>query len=165
MGYTHYYSHSKTIPQDKWDAFLIEVKTVACRFKLKIPQSVQFIKGDDSIIHGDQGIEIGDGMGDGGQPDFTKSSICFNGVGDDAHETLGIDRDDTGGQFCKTAKKPYDLLCTATLVLYKHHFGDNVSVGSDGGPEGFQEGLDLVNDTLKTNIRLQDIYPSDEEED
>jgi len=164
MGYTHYYSHTKVIEQDKWDNFLTEVKKVACRFKLKIPQSVQFIKGDDSIIHGDQGIEIGDGGGDGNIPEFTNSLICFNGVGEDSHETLYIKIDDVRSQFCKTARKPYDLLCTATLVLYKHHFGDIVSIGSDGGAEGFQEGLDLVNETLKLDITMDSIYPSSEED-
>ena len=182
MGYTQYYSKKElTHDQTKWNAFLQDAKTVACRFILCIPQSIQFITNDDKVIKGDIDIAIGDGMGEGGSPEFTKDKIWFNGVGKDAHETLAIDRDDAyklkdGGRmadyykdmwerdckmfgFTKTANKPYDLLVTATLILYKHHFGDAVSISGDGGPEGYERGLDLVNETLKLKIRLQDVYP------
>jgi len=161
MGYTHYFRRSETKhPQKKWNAFLEDAKKVACRFKLCIPQSIQFITDDDKIIKGDYEIKIGDGMGEGNPPEYTKDKIRFNGVGEEAHETLGIDRvsDDDFG-FTKTAHKPYDLLVTATLVLYKHHFGKKVEVSGDGGPDGFQNGLDLVNETLKTSIQLDDVYP------
>jgi len=188
MGYTQYYSKKElTHDQKKWDAFLLDAKTVACRFKLSIPQSIQFITDDDKIIKGDIDIAIGDGMGEGGTPEFTIDKIWFNGVGGDSHETLAIDRDDShkiagDGRmvsyykemwenkrsmfgFTKTAHKPYDLLVTATLILYKHHFGDAVSISGDGGPEGYQAGLDLVNETLKRNISMDDVYPQDCEEE
>jgi len=160
MGYTHYFRRSeKAHPQKKWDAFLEDAKRVACRFKLQIPQSIQFITDDDKVIKGDINIPIGDGMGEGGPPEYTKDKLWFNGVGENAHETLGIDRvsgEDFG--FTKTAHKPYDLLVTATLVLYKHHFKDKVDVSGDGGPDGFREGLDLVNETLNLKIEMDDVY-------
>ena len=187
MGYTQYYSKKElTHDQKKWDAFLQDAKTVACRFKLTIPQSIQFITDDDKIIKGDIDIAIGDGMGEGGTLEFIIDSICFNGVGGDSHETLSIDRDDSYKtkegrmadyykemwerdksmfNFTKTAYKPYDLLVTAILALYKHHFGDAVSISGDGGPEGYEEGLKLVNETLKLNIKMNDIYPANEEDD
>ena len=188
MGYTQYYSKKElTHDQTKWDAFLQDAKTVACRFKLCIPQSVQFITDDDKIIRGDIDIAIGDGGGDGGVPEFTKDLIWFNGVGKGSHETLSIDRDDSakiadGGRmadyykdmwkrdkrmfnFTKTAHKPYDLLVTATLILYKHHFGDAVEISGDGGPEGYEEGLKLVNETLKMSISIDDVYPKECEEE
>ncbi len=165
MGYTHYYSHSKVIEQDKWNKFLADVKKVAVTFNLCGLQSVDFIKGGDSVFgNKDSSIKIGDGGGEGEAPTFDSKEVCFNGVNDEAHETLYIKRDDTGSQFCKTARKPYDILCTATLVLYKHHFGNIVSIGSDGGQEGFQEGLELVNETLDSNIKLQDLYPDNEDD-
>jgi len=164
MGYTHYFRRSeKTHTQKTWNAFLDDAKRVACRFKLCVPQSIQFIT-DNIEIKADINIPIGDGMGEGNSPEYTKSKLWFNGVGEDAHETLGIDRvskDDFG--FTKTAHKPYDLLVTATLVLYKHHFKDKVDVSGDGGPEGFQEGLDLVNETLNLKIEMDEVYPSAEE--
>jgi len=145
MGYTHYYSHKKEIAQENWDKFLADVKKVANTFNLCNPQSIDFIKDGDGFCGNiDSAIKIGSGDGEGDTPTFTNQEICFNGVGDQAHETLYIKRDDVDGQFCKTARKEYDTMCAATLVLYKHHFGDNVSIGSDGGTEGFQEGKELV---------------------
>lgn len=166
MGYTHYYKRTvNEIPEDKWNAFLNDVKQVACRFSLCVPQSIQFIT-DHKGITNDIKIPIGDGGGEGSSPEFTKDSVCFNGVGDDSHETLGINRvDGSDFDFCKTAHKPYDLLVTATLSLFKHHFGDSVTVSGDGGPEGFQKGLDLVNETLKLSIELDDIYPQYNDEE
>jgi len=187
MGYTQYFRKKElTHDQKTWDEFLQDCKKVACRFKLQIPQSIQFITDDDKIIKGDIDIPIGDGMGEGKCPEFTNDHIWFNGVKKDSHETLHISRDDSDKfkmermgdyykdmwerdksifGFTKTAQKPYDLLVTATLTLYKHHFGEKVEVSGDGGPEGFQEGLDLVNETLGYSIAMNDIYPSDEEED
>jgi len=188
MGYTQYFKKKELTHDPKtWDAFLQDCKKVACRFKLCLPQSIQFITDDDKVIVGDIDTEIGDGMGDGGHPEFTSKRIWFNGVGDDSHETLSINQDDAPSiegegrmvsyykeqwerdkmisGFTKTAHKPYDLLVTATLVLYKHHFGDLVEISGGGGPEGYQAGLDLVNETLGCKIAMKDIYPQDCEED
>jgi len=117
-------------------------------------------------------------LGNGNKPEFDRDQIWFNGVGKDSHETLSIKRDDSyqvdpsnklnfGKDmwkkrkelfgFTKTAEKPYDLLVTATLILYKHHFGEVVEVSGDGGQEGFKEGLDLVNKTLKLKIDMETI--------
>lgn len=188
MGYTQYYSKKVlTHDQKTWDAFLQDCKKVACRFKLCLPRSVQFITDEEDMnIVGDISIAIGDGMGDGGVPEFDSNHIWFNGVGKDSHETLAIDRDDShkiadGGRmadyykemwenrgsifgFTKTAHKPYDLLVTATLILYKHHFGDAVEISGDGGPEGYEDGLKLVNETLGCKIAMEDVYPNREED-
>jgi len=186
MGYTHYFNRKElTHDKDQWNSFLKDVKKVACRFKLCIPKSIQFITDDDKVIRGDINISIGDGMGDRNPPEFTEEHIWFNGVGNQSCETLSINRDDSFNLkdenrmtdyykrmwerekhlfgFTKTAHKPYDLLVTAVLVLYKHHFKDKVEVSGDGGPEGFKEGLNLVNETLNTSIKIEDIYSSDEE--
>ena len=34
--------------------------------------------------------------------------------------------------FCKTAYKPYDLLVTACLIIYKQYYGEQVHISSDG---------------------------------
>ena len=186
MGYSHYY-YKKEIKHSKknWIAFLTDVKKVASRFKLCIPKSVAFIKDEENLIKGDIDILIGDGMGEGQQPEFDEDHIWYNGVDKDSHETLHIERDhttkfeDTGSTedqsmrdyfkdiwerdkyifgFTKTNRKPYDLLVTATLVLYKHHFKHKVAVKFDDGYEGFREGLELVNSTLGYTIVKEDIY-------
>jgi hypothetical protein len=179
MGYSHSY-YKKEIKHTKknWNAFLTDVKKIACRFKLLIPQSVAFISDKEELIKGDIDIKIGDGMGEGLSPEFDEEHIWFNGVGKDSHETFNIDRDHTTKLeneigdyykeiwkrdkyifgFTKTNRKPYDLLVTATLVLYKHHFKHKVMVKFDDGYEGFKEGLELVNSTLGYEILKEDIY-------
>lgn len=187
MGYSHYY-YKKEIKHSKknWIAFLTDVKKVASRFKLCIPKSVAFIKDEENLIKGDIDILIGDGMGEGQQPEFDEDHIWYNGVGEDSCETLNISRDDSWKLdpkdnrmydyykdiwdreghlfgFTKTNRNPYDLLVTATLVLYKHHFKDKVSVSFDDGFDGFKEGLELVNETLGYKIVKEDIYNPDRE--
>jgi len=46
--------------------------------------------------------------------------------------------------FCKTARKPYDLMVCAVLILYKLHFQDRVSVCSDGDFEDWAPALNFV---------------------
>ncbi len=34
--------------------------------------------------------------------------------------------------FCKTARRPYDIVVAATWIALKHHFGDDIVLDSDG---------------------------------
>jgi hypothetical protein len=45
--------------------------------------------------------------------------------------------------FCKTARKPYDAVVTACLILLKQTYGDAVEVSSDGSWSEWQDGRDL----------------------
>ena len=44
-------------------------------------------------------------------------------------------------EFCKTARRPYDLAVTACLVIAKHHFRDLIRVTSDGEPVNWQDAM------------------------
>ena len=180
MGYTHYYTKKELDhSQEKWDAFIKDVKKVAALFNLRTTQSIEFIKDSELVENRFPHIKIGDGMGEGNEPIFSKDEVWFNGVGEESQDTMNIERvssskladdyykkqwemDSALFGFTKTARKPYDLLVTATLVLYRYHFGDKVEVSGDGGSEGFEEGLNLVNETLKLNIQMEDIYPMED---
>lgn len=78
-----------------------------------------------------------------------------NGKGDDAHEPFvlrehfsqNLERD--GFSFCKTARKPYDAVVTACLIVLKYHLGDNIDVSSDGNCCDWVEGLELAKRVLK----------------
>ena len=85
-----------------------------------------------------------------------------NGKGDDAHETFILrehysqnfrTRDSwgipDGFSFCKTARKPYDTVVTACLIVLKYHLGDNIDVSSDGYEYEWVEGLELAKRVLK----------------
>lgn len=78
----------------------------------------------------------------------------FNGVGDEAHETLAISRTTEDFDFCKTARKPYDLAVTASLIAFQRMFieGDKVLIDltSDGEDEGgWNEGIKLYESLFK----------------
>lgn len=58
--------------------------------------------------------------------------IRFNGIGDDGHETFYFDSREVGFNFCKTARKPYDVVVCKVLLYLKQYFGDAIDVRSDG---------------------------------
>jgi hypothetical protein len=181
MGYTQYY-YRKEIehPQEVWDKFLADVKTVASKFKLRTSNSLQLIKGEKLSGSGEVDVTICDGHGEGLMPEFSKEKIWFNGFGDDSHETLVILQDyspllkgvdafytykqemwEKEGEIfecCKTAAKPYDILVTATLALYKFHFQDKVKVSGDGDVGGFASGIGLVNRYLDYNLVANELH-------
>jgi hypothetical protein len=184
MGYTQYFTKKELVHDQKtWDKFLEDTLRVSSRFKLQTPNSIKFIK-DMEDSKPDIDIQIGDGMGDGNDPTFNQNEICFNGVDEDSHETFRVERDhshiladqtDSWGKiiqekwkkeqeifgFTKTNRKPYDLLVTAVLALYKHHFGDKVEISGDGGFQGFKEGVNLVNETLNYKIPIKELIERD----
>jgi hypothetical protein len=55
--------------------------------------------------------------------------------------------EDTLFSFCKTARKPYDLMVQACLILYKHYF-PYVSICSDGDMDEWAEAFKFVASVL-----------------
>jgi len=124
MGYTHYWTGPKNLDPTKFKAFSGDCAEIISECQKK-------------------GIEIGDGDGDGGFPEIGAELISFNGVGDNSHETFWISTERDNFDFCKTARKPYDLAATACLVALKKHFGEEFDISSDGGERGFADGKKL----------------------
>ena len=141
MGYTHYYYLPEQIPQDTFDAVVADIRKVA-------EASGVELSGDwERLI----------------PPVLDDDMVLFNGVGDGAHETFYFSQtwtpaypgrephtDDEGRifHFCKTARKFYDIVVTATLIVLKHHLGDAVHIASDGENQHWQPGRDLAQSTL-----------------
>ena len=85
-------------------------------------------------------------------PEFTSVLIRFDGS--PAHETFAIERTVTQSSwrmdeplaftFCKTARKPYDRVVTAALILAKHHLGADITISSDGDPDDWTAGYELT---------------------
>jgi hypothetical protein len=48
--------------------------------------------------------------------------------------------DELESNFCKTARKPYDIAVTASLILAKKIFGDIIKVSSDGNWSDWESG-------------------------
>jgi hypothetical protein len=136
MGYTNYWSYDPQAEQfqEAWPKMVADAQRIAER----------------------AGVPLGDGLGEvypmdnpmdpGGRPEFGPDRIWLNGVERDSHETLLIEREPSerpswpgapGGDryvwaFCKTARKPYDLVVGAILLRCAQLAPDAFVIGSDG---------------------------------
>lgn len=125
MGYTHYWQRSRDFTESEWDEI--------CAATRKIIDTAPF----QISICGPLGT---------GKPQVNKDLLRFNGTGKNGldHETFQIDRlqspDDWG--FCKTARKPYDVVVTAVLTYLANCW--NIDVSSDGDVEDWEAGVALA---------------------
>ena len=95
------------------------------------------------------GVDLANGHGDvGTKPTFDTETVRFNGLGEDAHETFVVRREHTGFKFCKTQRKPYDVVVTACLICLQSCLRDDVQVSSDGEWEDWKEGMNLFKEVF-----------------
>jgi hypothetical protein len=153
MGYTHYWTYN---PNEMLDTeklrrcFRVAVETINQAHKL-------IKKKKQCIIRG--------GLGEG-SPMINESQVWFNGdakTGTD-HETFDIKWFPSGGSakdFCKTARKPYDLLVCVSLLAFKRAFDnpDVFSFSSDGDNSDWEEARNLFMDITFSNI--DEIFPEE----
>lgn len=69
-------------------------------------------------------------------PVIGSSTIHFNGIGEEGHETFYIAREGQKWEFCKTARKPYDVVVCAVLLALRDMGAD---VSSDGDIDGGED--------------------------
>ena len=109
-------------------------------------------------------VPIGDYEGKpGSRPKLGHSLVSFNGIGEDSAETFAFPpskdhphlEHDPGRSFCKTYRKPYDIIVAAALIAIKHHLSDNVVITSDGNFSAESEWLDAY--SLYTNTTGRDL--------
>jgi len=134
MGFTHYVRADGWNEEDEkgWKKALPIVKKILKRYK----DIIQY-ESDDKR-----------------KPVANKEKIRFNGIGDEGHETFLVlnsakqndyNKDNPGFTFCKTARKPYDVVvCEVCLVLkaYCPHFNLS-SDGFSGYTEKQKDGVTL----------------------
>ena len=140
MGYTHYWRQNRDFTDAEWK---------------------EFVRLTNLIIADNKGI-LSDGFGDGGRPEVNGEHVWFNGLGEDSHETFRITKNlakdrykgesfDMGGDFCKTAHKPYDKYVVAVLCAL-YNLTDSPpqqnrsahpmeSISSDGNTSDWTDGL------------------------
>jgi len=150
MGYTHYWTQKRDWTPAEWLEVRAEIEAI-----LKFAEH-------------DRGIPLGDGAGDGGtSPEIGDNAIWFNGLGEDAHETMGINRvrpkldsgqpkNEYGADLCKTARKPYDQVVTACLC-YLSSVTESHCVSSDGVGSDFLAGLELARQALPRYANVLDL--------
>jgi len=119
MGYTNYMRTDNWNRQDElgWEKAIKVVRKILKKYA----NVVQFELDDDK------------------KPVCTKKMIRFNGIGDDGHETfilLNTERQsdfdyNSTFSFCKTARKPYDIV-VCEVLLAVNAFCSHLSISSDG---------------------------------
>ncbi len=72
----------------------------------------------------------------------SSDSLSFNGIGEDGHEDFFLALN-LNFNFCKTARKPYDIAVVACLCILEH-FCPDAGVSSDGHPDEWLDGLQLA---------------------
>ena len=137
MGYTHYWDiYQEEIPQDIWFNFAHDFIKVLPYFYKVLDHTTDQKSNVDS------------------------ENIIFNGVGEEGHETFSIDRKNImeksyDGEikmfdFCKTARKEYDIAVCCALIIAKKYFGNIIKVSSDGIDEdGWGKAKELCQKVLK----------------
>ena len=122
MGYTHYWYRQKTLPKELFKAFSIDCKKLAD--ELKVPIQFEYDCSDPPV--------------------FSDDLVRFNGFEGNGHETFYLERINENKlerinenkqyfTFCKTARKPYDILVACCLIAFAYHFENcNIKVVSDG---------------------------------
>ena len=168
MGYTHYWTYN---PNE-----ILDTEELRARFRFAvdiIKKAHKEIKKNKKFIHAgqaggyydEQPCIIRGGLGQG-TPMINESEVWLNGdekTGMD-HETFGIRWFPSGGKergFCKTARKPYDILVCVSLLAFKRAF-DNPDVftfSSDGNNAEWEEAKDLF--TRITGSFVGEIFPEE----
>ena len=119
MGYTHYWKEIH-IGKERWNKFKNAVQELINRHNQELPIDREY--NEPNL-----------------PPQVDDDYVCFNGRGDDGHETFFIPRIGKDSEFCKTARKPYDVYVVACLILL-HHYKPDFKWTSDGDtPEDFQK--------------------------
>lgn len=150
MGYTHYWTQTRDFTADEMTDIVAAVRKI---IKTASGRKVDN-RYDDS---GEVTLKIC-GYDGKGAPELNTDHISFNGEGPHLdHETfyfkarreLPYDsaRDDLiGWRFCKTARKPYDVVVTACLTFLQADYGFEVS--SDGDVADWDAGVALAEKAL-----------------
>jgi hypothetical protein len=153
LGYTHYWYQDPKLDADKFAAAALDIAKV-----------VEMSK-----------VSLGGGMGGAGTaPEIGPEKIRLNGIEGDAHETFAIEptaekpsyqdqSDPKVFNFCKTDRKPYDEVVTASLAVLKHHLGDAIRVSSDGDFSDWSDGLALAGEA--TNLDLSALMQTELEQE
>lgn len=154
MGYTHSLRRPKTLDATRFTLWQSDVR----RLLAALPATTDTAGG----YYRDVPLRICGPWGLGG-PIITPDGVYFNGDaqqdcdGETAdHETFYVKRvyqpeaweKPEGKQrwyftFCKTARKPYDVLVTAALIRLAYHFPEACKIESDGDADEWAAGAAL----------------------
>lgn len=159
MGYTHYWYKPLKIDEIAFKKFSDDVKIIVAEVdKTKVKLA---------------------GIDGKGKPVIEDDYVGLNGRGKDAFESFVIQQSvqpqswqklDSNGcifDFCKTGRRPYDVVVAAILIAFKKHFGDAVKVNSDGDDSEWEDARELCYAALEYGRRFSiesDFYEFERED-
>jgi len=126
MGYTHYWRFGPYIAEADYMTALME-----CRRLIS-----------------ESPVPLGNWEGKAGP--LLRDGFTFNGKGDDAYETFSMKAEpDRDNWFCKTERRPYDVVVAACLCVLEDRLGPRaIHVTSDGDPHEWEDGKALASRIL-----------------
>jgi len=141
MGYTHYYRFNKNPKEIKNGAEKFANAVNAAKICIgRLPKRIYYT--NDNGKRTSYRLYPMCGGNGYGLPIFKPDRIIFNGdrIKGQDYETFHIDLNEDFSTFCKTARRPYDVAVCIALLCFKHYFGDDFYLSSDGDIEGGEEG-------------------------
>ena len=140
MGYTHYWTFNSRASKKAYQRALVDCAKI-------VKESPVLLAGWDSTGGPDLDRQVHfNGCHDAGHEDFWLRSS----IGETKGERLpGVE---SGFNFCKTARKPYDVVVVACLCVLKDCLGRGVRVSSDGGRDDWGDGAHLASRILGREI-------------
>lgn len=131
MGYTHHWTKQKDPTPEQWNRVTENFRLVYSNAQAKALITMTPLPP----------IQF---ESDGTRPPQIGAVIRFNGVGKDGHETFCLDPAFEDIEFCKTARKPYDLWVVVAMTLLNHFASGCWDINSDGNASDWADGVNLV---------------------
>jgi hypothetical protein len=162
MGYTHYWTFDRSkMTQDELKIAFKKAVDEIVNLKNNLPKEI--------VIKGEHGYN---------EPTFSEEEICFNGdiESESEHETFRVtleqpkiciyhDADplksiyrDQNFKFCKTTRKPYDLLVCASLIALNKYMPEAFTYSSDGNEEDWKKPKEFYQQFCESTIEDESWY-------
>lgn len=157
MGYTHYWGFNS--PERKKGAADAAQKAYvkAVEDCQRVIRAYQRQAGSAERLSGYSAhTKIGKyaGIQLNGKGDLAHESFDLREHFRQAHEANGYGWVGRGSNFCKTARKPYDIVVVACLCILKYRLRGLINVGSDGDQQDWQAGAGFAAHVLKRKIEV-----------
>lgn len=118
MGYTFCWSYRSGIkPETPYGEEIEQLEVIRDKFRkaaLEIQKALAFVETKGIIVCGGHGL---------GDPVVNDTELWFNGLGDDGCESFGVHWCTFEDEFCKTERRPYELLVGLSLLILQKHLG------------------------------------------
>lgn len=153
MGYTHHWYKKETITDDdpRWKKVLTDARHLIARSETPLSAGLTPDFTDPPIVEEDQVVIDG----------YTEQMAAepFSIPLPDLPDFIEEPRPGFRYGWCKTNRNPYDQVVCAILISVRHHFGDDITLYSDGDiGEEWLNGADP--DTLSPLALYRHIFPA-----